>query len=118
MKYKRGRKMILVILGIVILAIVGIVIYCMTGNSLNHETQNIVKGEKDSRSIIIYFSRSNALEYDDEIDVSTHASLNLKNNHIEGNTEIAAKMIQEKTGADLSSIQVSKSYRTHFLLPL
>lgn len=107
--------MILIILSVIILVIVGIVIYCMTGSSLHHETQNIAKGEKDSRSIIIYFSRSNALDYDDEIDASTHASLNLKNNHIEGNTEIAAKMIQEKTGADLYSIQVSKSYRTPFL---
>lgn len=78
MKYQRGRKMILVILGVIILVLAGIVIYCMTGSSLHYETQNIVKGEKDSRSIIIYFSRSNALDYDDEIDVSTHASLNLK----------------------------------------
>lgn len=115
MKNKKGWKIVLGILGVIILIIGGIVVYCMTGSSLNHGEKDIVKSENETKSIVIYFSRSNAMNYDSKTDTDTHASLNLKNSGIEGNTEIVAKMIQEKTGSDLYSIQVSKSYRTPFM---
>lgn len=103
------------ILGIAILVCIIIVFYCMTGTELQYQNKGIIKGNEHTKSIVVYFTRAKALNIDNGVDTDSHASIQVNNQNIDGNTEIAAKMIQQQTGSDLYSIQVSKSYRTPFL---
>ena len=100
---------------IIILILVLVIYYCLSGQPLNYENEGIIQGDNDTNSLVVYFTRAKAINHDDNVNSDSHASVQVENNQIEGNTEIMAKMIQEKTGSDLYAITVDKSYRSPFL---
>ena len=72
----------------------------------------IIAGEDGTRSLVVYFSRTG--EIPDTLDAVASATPN-SNQVMEGSdTEAAAKMIQELTGADLYQIRTERYYRGAF----
>lgn len=119
MEVKKRGKNVLRILGCVLLVIAvvlaGSIAYLMLGKSVDGVSSEPTPGEESTRSLVVYFSRSDVIETDEDTDATTSASLNKVDDHLEGNTEMVAKKIQEKTGADMYSIQTKRYYRPSFM---
>lgn len=99
-----------VILALIIITVLGYW-YLMLGKTIDNVTNEVVKGNEGTKSLVVYFTRSGVIETDTDIDAITSASLN--RNGV--NTEIAAKMIQKETGADMYQIYTDRYYRTSFM---
>ncbi|MEI3162560.1 MAG: flavodoxin [Lachnospirales bacterium] len=77
------------------------------------EAQSVAPKE-NSKILIVYFSRAENIELNDNIDAVSSASLNTTNNGIEGNTKVIADMIQNEVGGDVYSIQTKEYYPTEY----
>lgn len=100
------------VVGILVVIIVGLGIYLFTGAKNPNTTANIEKGEAGTKSIVVYFSRDNALEGKPDAVTSATPSSNGGNT---SDTEAAARMVQKETGADLYAMRVAHYYRTPFM---
>ncbi len=70
---------------------------------------------KDSENILItYFSLGCNVEYADDIDASTSASLVLDGEEMVGTTEYVAQLIRDNVGGDLYSIETVEPYSADF----
>ncbi|EHI97604.1 hypothetical protein CDLVIII_0883 [Clostridium sp. DL-VIII] len=98
------------ILALIIITVFGYW-YLMLGKTIDNVTNEVVKGNEGTKSLVVYFTRAGVIETDTDIDAITSASLNRNR----GNTEIAAKMIQKETGADMYQIYTDRYYRTSFM---
>lgn len=100
---------------VVILVLIIIIVfgywYLMLSKTINNVINDVVKGDEGTKSLVVYFTRTGVIETDSDIDAITSASLNRNR----GNTEIAAKMIQKETGADMYQIYTERYYRTSFM---
>ncbi|MGN0266331.1 MAG: flavodoxin [Lachnospiraceae bacterium] len=86
--------------------------YLFMGGKITGVSSEVVAGDYGTRSLIVYFSRIG--EVPDTVDAMTSATPN-SNQVMDGSdTEAAAKMIQELTGADLYQIRTEKYYRKAF----
>lgn len=75
------------------------------------ETDNNSTVKTDGKTLVVYFSYAENASLSDDVDASSRASLNIdENNDIVGNTKIVAEKIQQKTDADIFSIQTVKKY--------
>lgn len=83
-----------------------------TSESLKSDNEKIKI--EDSRILIAYFSRIGNSDTPNETEAVSSASVNIRNNVIEGNTEIVAKMIQSKTGGDISLIEMENKYPSDY----
>lgn len=119
MEVKKRAKNVLKMLGCVLLVVIvilaGSIAYLMLGKSVDGASSEPTSGDEGTRSLVVYFSRSDVIETDEDTDATTSASLNKVDDHLEGNTEMIAKKIQEKTGADMYSIQTKRYYRPSFM---
>lgn len=82
-----------------------------TVQTASAETGNNSTAKAGDKVLVVYFSYAENASLPDDVDASTRASLNIDDdNNIVGNTKIVAEKIQQKTGADIFSIQTVKKY--------
>lgn len=82
-------------------------------SSLNKNTnrQNIDKETKnDSKALIVYFSRFGNMDFPNDVDATSSASVIIKDDTSYGNTQYFADFIQQSTNGDMFAIQVKEKY--------
>lgn len=89
-------------------------LYLFHGGRITDTADAFENGAEGTRSLVVYFTRSDVIETEG-IDAVSSASLNQTDSGLMGNTEIAARIIQQMTGADLYSIQTERYYRSPFM---
>ena len=72
-----------------------------------HENLN---QNKDSKSLVAYFTYAENANLPDDVDTSSSASIQVWNDEVTGNAGVLAHMISEYTGADLFSIKTVQQY--------
>ena len=83
------------------------------GSRIDNVSNEVIPGTEGTHSLIVYFSRAG--EIPDTIDAMASATPNSNQSMDGSDTESAAKMIQELTGADLYQIRTERYYRSPFL---
>lgn len=111
---KKRTKKLLITLVVLILLIGGGYVYLFQGARITNVSDEVVRGDDDTSVLVVYFSRSNVIKTEG-VDAVSSASLTVDGSELIGNTEIAAKMIQQMTGADLYAIQTQRYYRSAFM---
>ncbi len=86
--------------------------YLFLGGRIKDANSEITAGEDGTRSLVVYFSRAG--EIPDTMDAVASATPNSNQDMDGSDTEAAAKMIQELTGADLYQIRTTRYYRSVF----
>lgn len=108
---KKRKKVIITILVLAVLLGAGWW-YLFLGGRITDASDEMISGADGTRSLVVYFSRSG--EIADTVDAVASATPN-SNQAMDGSdTEAAAKMIQELTGADLYQIRTERYYRSAF----
>lgn len=88
-------------------------IYLFTGTEIKNVSNGVIKGDEDTKSLVVYFTRQG--EIFGNVDAVSSATQN-SNKVMEGSdTEVAAHMIQSLTGADMYQIYTSHYYRRSFV---
>ena len=74
-------------------------IYLFTGAKIKNVSNDVIKGDEETKSLVVYFTRQGVIPGDvDAVSSATQSS----NKGMEGSdTEGAARMIQSLTGADM-----------------
>lgn len=99
-------KALLVVL--LILVIISLIIFF--GGKSNTKDNAVIKGESDTKSLVVYFSQADVVDLD-KTDAVSSASMRTDNGeNVYGNTEYVARLFQQATGADLYSIQTNRLY--------
>lgn len=112
MKERKARKKLPFII-VVLAVLIGIACwYLFFGGRIADASDKIAAGEDGTRSLVVYFSRAG--EIPDTVDAMASATPNSNQNEEGSDTEAAAKMIQELTGADLYQIRTERYYRSAF----
>lgn len=88
-------------------------IYLFTGEKITNTSSSVEKGKKGTNCLVVYFTRSDVIDAG-EVDATSSASVNVKKNGYEGNTEIVARKIADITGGDIFSIKTKHQYRNSF----
>lgn len=86
--------------------------YLFMGSRIDNVSNEVIPGTEGTHSLIVYFSRAG--EIPDTIDAMASATPNSNQSMDGSDTEAAAKMIQELTGADLYQIRTERYYRSPF----
>ena len=86
--------------------------YLFMGSKISDAGSEVISGENGTRSLIVYFSRAGELS--GTSDATASATPNSNQTMDGSDTETAAKMIQEPTGADLYQIRTERYYRNAF----
>lgn len=86
--------------------------YLFMGSRIDNVSNEVIPGTEGTHSLIVYFSRAG--EMPDTIDAMASATPNSNQSMDGSDTEAAAKMIQELTGADLYQIRTERYYRSPF----
>lgn len=103
-----------IILLIVVIVILGAgAIYLFTGSNMDRTNNQIEKGSKNTKILVVYFSREGEIPGD--VDAVSAATKNSNKVMSGSDTKAAAKMIQKETGADLYQIKTKKYYRKAFM---
>lgn len=71
---------------------------------------NTANASDGSNILIAYFSRVGNTDFDEDVDASSSASIQLENGEIAGNMELVAGMIQENVGGDMFLIETADTY--------
>ena len=108
---KQKKRMMIEVTVLVVLIVLGIG-YLFMGRKITDATDEVVRGEKDTHSLVVYFSREGIIP--DGVDVVASASPNSNQFEADSDTEAAAKMVQQLTGADLFQIRTRRYYRSAF----
>lgn len=86
--------------------------YLFMGSKISDASTEVIPGESGTRSLVVYFSRAG--EFSGTTDATVSATPN-SNQIMDGSdTEAAAKMIRQLTGADLYQIRTERAYRNAF----
>lgn len=108
---KKRKKRVFVIAALVVLLGIGWW-YLFLGSRITDGSSEVIAGEDGTRSLVVYFSRTG--EIPNTVDAVASATPN-SNQAVDGSdTEAAAKMIQDLTGADLYQIRTDRYYRSAF----
>ncbi|MBD5535983.1 MAG: hypothetical protein HDQ99_10065 [Lachnospiraceae bacterium] len=70
--------------------------------------------ETGSNILIAYFSRVGNMDFDEDIDAVTSASVNMDGSNVSGNAQLLAEMAQEATGGDLFFIETVEKYPAEY----
>ena len=70
--------------------------------------------ETTSSILIAYFSRVGNMNFDENIDAVTSASVNMNGSNVTGNAQMLAEMAQEVTGGDLFFIETVEKYPAEY----
>lgn len=112
----KRRKIITGILVFILLLIIAGSIYLFTGRKISDASGDVIKGDLGTESLVVYFSRQGEILGD--LDAVTSATANSNqgmNDEDVSDTEAAARMIQNLTGADLYQIHTEHYYRKSFM---
>ena len=109
---KKGKKIIIgIIVALLVVVLVGY-IYLFTGSKIKNVSNDVIKGEEGTKSLVIYFTRQG--EIPGNVDAVSSATQNSNEGMDGSDTEAAARMIQSLTGADLYQIYTEHYYRKSF----
>ena len=86
---------------------------CQFQESITNDSSNETV-ENDSKVLIAYFSLYGNVDYDEDADASTSASIVIDDNQRLGTTEYVADIIQNKTGGTKYLIQTEEKYSDDF----
>lgn len=112
----KRRKIITGILVFILLLIIAGSIYLFTGRKISDASGDVIKGDLGTESLVVYFSRQGEILGD--LDAVTSATANSNqgmNDEDVSDTEAAARMIRNLTGADLYQIHTEHYYRKSFM---
>ena len=110
----KTRKKITIGVIVAFLAVVMVgYIYLFTGAKIKNVSNDVIKGDEETKSLVVYYTRQGVIPGDvDAVSSATQSS----NKGMEGSdTEGAARMIQSLTGADMYQIYTSHYYRRSFV---
>lgn len=108
---KKRKKRVFVIAALVVLLGIGWW-YLFLDSRITDGSSEVIAGEDGTRSLVVYFSRTG--EIPNTVDAVASVTPN-SNQAVDGSdTEAAAKMIQDLTGADLYQIRTDRYYRSAF----
>ena len=83
-------------------------------SSIEPEPESVPDEEPGSKILVAYFSRMGNMEFDENVDATTSASVNSIDGEYMGNTQLLAQMAQETTGGDLFSIETVEKYPSDY----
>ena len=86
--------------------------YLFLGGKIKNADNTIVYGEENTNSLVVYFSREGVIP--EGADAVTSASPSSNRYEAASDTEAAAGMIQQLTGADMFQIHTERYYRSAF----
>ncbi|SDM48972.1 flavodoxin [Lachnospira pectinoschiza] len=89
---------------------------CMTacGCSSGSVVQKVDSNKDGGNTLIVYFSRYGNMNDNDNVDAVSSASILRKDDHLVGNTEYMAQLIQKQVGGDLYLVQVEDVYSSNY----
>ena len=70
--------------------------------------------ETESNILIAYFSRVGNMDFNEDIDAVTSASVNMDGSNVSGNAQLLAEMAQKITGGDLFFIETVEKYPAEY----
>ena len=70
--------------------------------------------EAESNILIAYFSRVGNMDFDENIDAVTSASVNMDGSNVSGNAQLLAEMAREVTDGDLFFIETVEKYPAEY----
>ena len=86
------------------------------------ETGSATSADSNMKALVAYFAYSENIgdTSNMEVDAITSASLNANTNNIDGNLQVMAQVVAEKTGADIFHILVTEPYAMDYstMLPM
>lgn len=68
----------------------------------------------ESKTLVVYFSRVGVTPFEDGVDASSSASINIRDGKLVGNVQYLAEFIVEETGGDLFQIITEKEYPVEY----
>ncbi len=86
--------------------------YLFLSSRIRDASSEVIPGKAGTRSLVVYFSRAG--EIPNTVDAMASATPNSNQDMDGSDTEAAAKMIQDLSGADLYQIRTEQYYRSAF----
>lgn len=86
--------------------------YLFMGRKITDAGDGVIYGKEDTHALVVYFSREGVIPAG--VDAVASASPNSNQFEAFSNTEAAAKMIQQLTGADMFQLRTERYYRNAF----
>ena len=83
-------------------------------NSGRSESGQDTIGQTERNILIAYFSRVGNMNFDENIDAVTSASVNIDGSNVSGNAQLLAEMAQKVTGGDLFFIETVEKYPSDY----
>ena len=77
-------------------------------------TETVGTEAAESNILIAYFSRVGNMNFDENIDAVTSASVNMDGSNVSGNAQLLAEMAQKMTGGDLFFIETVEKYPAEY----
>lgn len=108
-KWKKRTVIELIVLAVLVILMSW---YLFMGRRITGADDKVVPGDEGTHSLVVYFSREGVVS--GGLDAVSSASLNSNPYEAISDTEAAAKMIQQLTGADLFQIRTDRYYRSAF----
>lgn len=112
MKMKKWKKKTIVECILLLTLIVLAIWYLFMGRKIADAGDGVIYGTEDTHALVVYFSREGVIP--PGVDVVASASPNSNQFEALSDTEAAAKMIQQLTGADLFQLRTKRYYRNAF----
>lgn len=109
---KKQHKRTVIELVILVVLIVLASWYLFMGRKITGADDNVAVGNEGTHSLVVYFSREGVVP--GGVDAVSSASLNSNSYEAISDTEAAAKMIAQLTGADMFQIRTKRYYRSAF----
>lgn len=78
--------------------------------SAEPKTESVSEDEPGNNILVAYFSRIGNMDFDEDVDAVTSASVNMLDSGTYGNAQLLAQMAQELTGGDLFFIETVEKY--------
>lgn len=107
----RKKRLICETAFLIVLIIVGY-IYLFTGCRIKNVSNDVIKGDAGTKSLVVYFTRQGEIPGD--VDAVSSATQNSNTDMDGSDTQAAARMIQSLTGADMYQIYTDHYYRKSF----
>lgn len=80
----------------------------------NTEQEDFSATDTESNILVVYFSRVGVTPFDEDVDATSSASINIRDGELVGNMQYLAEFIAEETSGDLFQIITEKEYPTDY----
>lgn len=112
MKKQRRFKRLWSFVLVIVIILAGGCGYLFLGNPVTDASSQVTSGRSGTKSLVVYFSRTGEIPGD--VDAVSAATENSNSEMSGSDTEAAAQMIQQLTGADMYQIRTKRYYRKSF----